>query len=54
MERNQVGGNKEGDRSMKCNTCFIVVIEKLLWNLASVGKINLHSQAQTKLYGSPD
>lgn len=30
------------ERSMKCNTFFIAVIEKRLWYIASAGIINVH------------
>lgn len=49
MERNQVGGSKEG-RDLRNVTPVLLLFEKLLWNIAHAGIINLHSEAQTKLY----
>lgn len=49
MERNRVGGSKEG-RDLRNVTPVLLLFEKLLWNIAHAGIINLHSEAQTKLY----
>lgn len=38
-----------GERSTKCNTSFIAVIERLAWNIAHASIITLHSELQTKL-----